>query len=214
MDPLKKNFYKARELMRIMAWKASVRAESWLRGDSRLEADFLPYITPTAPYSPAAQRLLDPYISSALLVVRGVQYAGAYAIGEPAQVVIPAGQIWDIIDVVGAAQMDGNAGNRTCQIQVLGHEVDPDNPGPIGPLVFQLTTGIVLTLGQYGGSILSSGMSPNLTTNTNGVLALVANENFIPQQLNAGAIISHENDNFAVGVADVVEIGVHYRRVT
>ena len=191
-----------------------MRAEEWWRGDNRLHEDWLPYVTPTCGYDPELRRLVGGYVSSNLQVVRPVAYASAFGIGEPAVVQVAAGQIWDILDVVGAALMDPNVGNRTCNILVTGHVVDPDNPGPLPVLNFVQTTGVILTADQLGGSILTSGLAPGLTTHTAGVLAFVADENFVPQRLNEGALISHENDNFAVGVGDVMEIGLHYRRVT
>ena len=213
LHPFERLFYKAHKLMRIQANKSVVRAKEWWRGDDSLSEDWLPYITPTCGYDPELRRLVGGYIAQNLQVVLPANYESAYGVGEPAQIIVPPNQIWDITDIVGGVLCDANIGNRTCYIQVLGHIVDPDNPGPLAVMDFVLTTGIVLVATQFGGSVLTSGLAPNLTTNTAGALAFVANENFVPQRLNGGAIISHENDNFAVGVTDVMEIGVHYRRV-
>jgi hypothetical protein len=202
-------YYKTRKLLEeLEADKARVRNLAWLRGPKLQGVDYLEYVSPVAFFDPDARRLLNPWFGNELETVQPVLYEAAAAVGEFAQVPVPAGEIWDVLDIVGSALMDVNVGNRTCNITVLGHPIVA-----IAPIDFVATTGIVLAANQVGGSILSSGMAPNLITNTNGVLALVANENFIPQRLNAGAIISHENDNLAVGVGDIMEVGVHYRRV-
>lgn len=213
INPIQRLFLKSRKLMRIQGSKEVVRHKEWHRGDDLLSEDYLPYLTPTADYSPRLRRLLDNYISSAKMVVQPTHYATNQGIGEVAFIAVPADQIWEVCQIIGSVQIDANIGNRTCNITIEGHIIDPDGVPPLPIIAFTATTGIVLVGGELGGSILPEGLAPDLVTNTNTVLALVADENFLPIRLNPGATIAHMNDNLAVGIGDVMEIGVHYRRV-
>jgi len=195
--------------MRVQASKAVVRGKEWFRGDARLHEDYLPYLTPTVPFNPATRSLVDAYIGENLKTVPPVLYASEAAVAEPALVPVPAGETWEVLQIVGSVDTDGNAANRVCTIDMTGFIVDP---GGLPPIDFIATTGPTITANQIGGSILSEGMSPNLVTNTNGVLAIVADENFLPIVMVAGSLITHD-PGATVQAGDAVEVGVHYRRV-
>lgn len=204
--PEQLKFLLSRDLIRAQAIKPSVRLRMLRVGDGELNEDHLPYITPTEFWSPSGRRIVNCWFDQQLQVISLGETVEDEGIGEDAQVIVPAGETWEIFGIEGQAQMDANVANRQLQIQVTGTVIG----GIAAPWLWVDTTGLLMTLGQGGGSMLTAGFAPNLLTNLIGVIAIVANENPLPFYLEEGGIIAHANDNVQVG--DIQAVRVFYKR--
>lgn len=208
LDPELRAFLDQFKLSLIDGNVLNERIQHYLAGPNRNQSLTTNYMQPVGFFDPEAKRLLRPWFGNALKTVPVVNQAINSQIAGTATITVTAGQIWEIQQIYANALMDPTVIARQVNIVIMGHI--PVNL-VLNNIIAQ-TTGIALTQNEFGSIVMTAGFAPNLNTNDNGALAVVANENPLPLYLGGGATIDIASDNDQAG--DLLEIEVSYRRVT
>lgn len=120
---------------------------------------------------------------------------------------VPTGEVWELTECFCSLDTDGNAANRVLDITVTSHVIIA-----LAAIGLIDLTGVTITANQVGGIYMNEAFAPNLWTNDNGTVAVVADENPLPLTLQAGAVISFNYTNDQAG--DIIECQIRYRKKT